>query len=269
MSERWAIRSSGEPYFALVQPNLAFMDAANAPWSAGSLASASLRLEVAFHDLPVRHTSADETHPLFSYHDSGVAGQELAHIGVAPDGRVIGFFKGFADLESSAGLIAPEGDHYRTIESQIVEAAGTVFRTLKVDGGTVASTSAAGSFTLAPANLARFMLFNGLLGVTRCGCSIRSARATFSIGAGTGNPGTIEWPITEGKGTAIGATIIAGSFPSTDFGLDDAFYNPLFFPLLWGAVPSTDPQAAHHWKLSTPYTRIVPRALEYYRVGAP
>lgn len=267
MSARWAIRSRGDAYFAASQANLAFMDPANAPWSAGSLASCLLRLEVAFHALPTQLAAADETHPLFSYHDSGVAGQELAHIGIAPDGRLIGFFKGFADLESAPGLIAPSAA-FQTIESSIVEAAGTVFRTLKRDGAVVASTSAAGSFSLEPANLARFMLFNDLRARSRCACSIRLARAVFSVGSGTGNGGTIEWPISDPAGAIVSGAPLAG-FSSTDFGLALAYYNPLFFPLLWGPVPGTDPRQAFERRLSTPYTRVLPRELEYYRVGAP
>jgi hypothetical protein len=247
VSESLSVRSLGSPYFAAVQSDLAYMDAL------GGGAEFTLELEFALYALPTQSASADELHPLLSYHGAESAGAEILTVGVTPSGRIKVIVPG-GGAYSVAGLLAPDGK-FRTLILTYTTA-GTVSVTLDA---AVVSLTTTGSPTGSPATgINRFMLFNGRAGLTRCDCAIR--RALW----GDEN-GSLEWRIAEGFGYALAEAHAHPDFLLQNFGLVMQVFTA-FYASPWGAQEG-DVTAAFRWQVETEYEEI-PLPETVYEEGA-
>jgi hypothetical protein len=280
------MRSCGAPYFALVQPSPAD--------TSGVISNlASLILEVALHSAPVRLTSDDEIHYLFSCHARLANGQgiELFSLGVTPSGRV-GWENTFGGgLVTPIGMIRPDGSFHRL--SLRANADGS--RDISIDGAVIVRDNTPTSFPIGPylpeqagVGTVRFMAFNGVAGKTRCEATISHVEivsGAHPVGwlfdersgvivndyeyASDGIGGPVMWrkrsSLTSDFAVQPGASDFLGNW-----GLTAAWYNPSLLdnfgvpiPLPWGNVPATDPVGCIEWERRTIYTPRRPVAPVY------
>jgi len=247
VSSRYNLRSTGEAYFACAQTRLDYMDAS----SLGD-GLASMVLEFALHRLPVKSSSEDEVHQLFSFSEYPF-GQTLAAIGVTPSGRLAVVYASGEVFWTAQGLLVANGK-FRRVSYDMDGGTGQVSVTL--DGPKVVDEAAATPTFAIPTggSLAKFMLFNGNDGLARCECSIRSAQA-YILFSGSGTTKAVDWPIDEGAGQTAAATTSGSSdSPNQDFSLTaDWTLVPPAMP--WGASPIGSSLTAFKWVLVSDYRR--------------
>jgi len=256
------VRSYGDPYFAAVQGELAYMDRGNAPRSVSPGGQVSVQIDLTIESLPVKLATDDETHALFSYHEYG-GGVERLWLGLSPSGRLIGGWQGITgnayELSSGSGLVLPDGRLHRIDFTTVEDGSGL----LQWDGSAAAEAAADASRTwdeIGPSvgYLGRFSIFNGLESLSRCACTIRRAQVGF-------DEGVIEWAMEERTGVTLAGE--SEQFTNADFDLTIQRYNPLIYPLAWGALSDDDVQAAFRWYRKTIYTRQTRTKTKYSRVA--
>jgi hypothetical protein len=282
------LRLCGDPYLAAI--------VASDPFPVGwSNTKQSAQLVLAFHAMPQQLSDPDEVHWLFSQQNaqlsdplgSAVVPREIMSLGVTPNGRVVGTHALRGTITSPAGVIRADG-----LQHQIrIVYPGDGSRVLILDGLSVVRDAGTG---LEPNDITpffgmRFMLFNGLDGLTRCACTVYEAMYTFG-----GTPGlqsaspAMRWAMSEGMGAVLHFEQydpaspelgwVAGQHPNNPIGDPSADYNAtlqwydpaaLGFPRLYGNVPTSDPATCYKWTRRTPYTPRVPAATTFTPVGAP
>lgn len=256
MSRRYSIISPDEPYFAAVQEDLSFMDAAsNAPGISGFV---RLDLEFALHAQPVQLASADEVHEIFSYHIYGPAGPNIVSIGVTPSGKLVVRGQSGVEVATQAGFLVADGRWYFA-RADYAASGGASTITLYFGEDTSVpqvgiGTTAGGAGVTGPtgAQLGRITLFNGRDAKSHVHCAIR--RAVLE---------DVEhrwvWEMGEGDGAFLDDTYVdyTGSQPTQppqQLKLRMQKWNPIFYPLAWGPVPFGLATGRYRWDLNTDYT---------------
>jgi len=260
-----AIRSKGDPYFALAQLNLAGMTDPNAPFESGSFPGHTFIMEVQFRleSLPVAFASQDEVHILFSYLQMGLFDTDLAWIGVTPSGRVaVGAMNGPV-LQTAVGLLVPSKLWNAAQMQASNNGAGAETVTLHYVHGFTPQLHPSG-FTLAMPLLvsssadrslvapsagtpSAFRLFNGAGATTRCACTIWYAAADARAGA---FPWSAQWNLSEGRGKqTVAQSAGFGALTNSvhDLGLEARWLSSGFFPVL-GPIPNSDPSSGFQWE---------------------
>ncbi len=267
------LSSCGDPYFAAVpaEPGTGIGGGEN-----------SMTIVVTLDSLPERLNSDDEPHFITSWHEYAPGGRELFSIAITPNGRVCAKAAGTPLLMSPIGVIAADGlSHSITIQSFSVTLTYIAVDGVVVVAALLEPSEPEGMFS----NLGlpvRFMLYNGVDGLTRCPCTIHQCH----IGPEGTNP--LRWPIDENSGLSIRdqeyvsdglggnadwrdrSDIIippyGGSYPAfvsdyTDsWALEVGWYDPsvLSFPQLYGDPPTASVASCARRRRSTQFTRRNP-----------
>lgn len=262
MSDTYGVRSYGDPYFTALQENLAFMDVPNAPQENDpGPSTANLRVVLSLEALPVKLASDDESHVVASYADYSLI-SDMLWIAITPSGRVQAKVMDGVLIESAPGLLVPDGKR-RTFDFVTVFDAGSGINDhLRIyDGPSIAdrilyektNTPAARS-RIVPSGLGQFMLFNGILGKTRCKCTIYEA-LFVSMNDAASNPIQNVYNFDEKRGTRLNSTVLTPEVVNpnaANYGLT-LMFNPIGG--WWGPASEKPISAAFRWFHKTQWTR--------------
>jgi hypothetical protein len=270
MSNNFALRSHGEPYFALVQDNLEGMDADHDIFNGSDVIEGYVTIEV--HALPTQLASPEEFHKVWSIHERkirlgfSVVGTEFAWIAVTPSGRLCAGALNQPVAMTAPGFVVPNGG-FRQYRLHYVGASGSL--ALHEVGPTIngqADLTLLASVTGTPdtaivtaPRVARQVLFNGQDALTRMPCSIRFAR----LETGSMSP---QWSFNEGQGNHVhftGAQDPAFPDVTRDFDLTARFLDEIDRP--WGDPSGVPIESVYRWELRTEYQRDDPATPEYVR----
>lgn len=264
MSAALAIRSYGRPYFGMSQTDLTGMSGSTLFSGFGV---AEMYLEFRLDGFPVRAATADEFHPLWSFHDA-IFHTELLAIGVTPSGRVAGIVPGGSLIQTQVGRIQP-GDGWHAVRLNYDGGASQATLVLDADN-TIVSAIGVGYAT---AVLCALSLFNGGGATTKCACSIRLATVAGTDGV---NPGLATYSLRERDESSIAPTLSGGGSPdgwtlagasAETLTLTAGWIDPAPVARIWGAMPEDDPSSAFQWDIGTTYTRREIPQTVYHRVA--
>jgi len=254
MSRHAVMRSFGAPYFCATQDDLSFMDAASLP--VGGLAESGMEFRVL--TLPPQSASADEIHPLFSFHEAGPSGGIMLEYGITPSGRFKAVNSLGTTISTQVGRIVADGQWHSV---RVAYDGGTGDFYFQLDADALVATVDAGSLLVPSAGrLGRVMLFNGRDGLARTAADIRYADAGFSPG-----PALASWDFPNHALSAPASTKTGLSNQVMD--LTPQWHQS--FVRSYGEPPiDTNPRVGYEVVVTTDYTlRAMPTTV-YNRVGA-
>lgn len=279
------------------QPYLAAICAIDPSPIGGANVQYSVQLVLAIHEMPAQLASPDEVHWLFSQQDAGLLDpfgnaavpREVMSLGITPNGRIVGNHVLRGNITSPIGVIRADGLSHQIRMVYV----GDGSRLIVLDGRTVVQDDGSGidpSILDVFFNL-RFMLFNGLNGLTRCACTIYEAM--YTIGSTSGLQSALyamRWAMGEKSGAILTPEEYDSTMPElgwvpripggplTNIGDPGASYDAtlqwfdptaLNFPRLYGNVPTSDPATCYKRQRRVPYTVRGPAATTFTPVGAP
>lgn len=289
MSQYFAVRSHGDPYFGAHQINQAFMDSSTGPSTDLSASGHGfVLLDLAVHALPVMQSSADELHALFSYHEYGPSGATIVEFGITPNGRIKAQNRASGGyIQTVSGAIVPGGG-FMKLAYQFEPVSHSLIGWDWADetdsglepgyGGDHHPTTAYATAAYAPSTpvvgpasgkTAMFLLFNGKEARTRCECSIRFARACFQDAT---HPRNVQWEFSEGRlesisGEMYNSTAFSSEALAFNPNLNLVYYDPLVYPLLYGGLPTNNVRESYRWDNRTIYRRRALAPASYRKVA--
>jgi len=257
MSNGYALRSTGRPYFAMVQQTLAYMNAPSLP----AFGALEWVVEFRLDSVPIQLASADECHAIASFHEYASAGaRRLLDVGISPSGRVQAAHPLGVGVQTAPGRVQADGAWHRLIVSYDAGAGDWRFN-LDSDAQLSPNDGGAGGFLLPAAGfVGEVTLFNGLDGLSRAGVTIRLATLGFTPG-----PNAVTWATSEGLGAVVRST--RTGLAQQDFTLTAQLRDPITTHP-WGPVDLSQLDGAYAWQIATAYTESGAPATVYAETQA-
>lgn len=248
MSARHAVRSLGQPYFALVQNELSGMN----EMARGFACAYQWVVTVAFHELPVKNASDDENHAFASLHPFGPTTDLTFEIGVTPNGALVVTAPGGSWRSQNGVVVASTA--YRVVNVTYSAAAGTCVAYIDTELLNMVPTgSPLGDLT--DGTLYMFTLLNGRYDLTRMRCAMRAAQLYVIPDLDPGNLLLFSWDLAEGAGSTTAGMLTGTMTNPPDLTLTAQFYQAYVADSRpWGEVPFDSAVGAYLWELITDYT---------------
>ena len=274
VGSREGLSSCGSPYIAMatdLKPDAGFIIRFGE--TPGTLYMA---LVVSVNHTPTQLTSGAERQILYSFHNAGPSGREIANIAIDPQMRLSVAADGHSTLTSPSPIEVGRAYFVELVAEYGAfppPAADPKAIALFIDGVAVAAIQDPGTSLAGiggPSHPARIMLFGGRDGLTRAPATISFADF-FLVSSYLDQSTRIQWLFQEANGATVAAYVFSGNgsspagydsnydngfhVPTGDFALRGLWHSPADegLPVLWGAVPGSSPLSCLKWGAPTGY----------------